>query len=162
MVSLRNIFARCALTLAVAIACSISTFAQLPPADESPPQQSPPVQSPPAQSYPALDLTGTWRGALVQRPANPGQSNYSVVVQIPSLEKATVEYPSLHCGGNLNLIRYDDSSATFREWITWGKENAIDGGTVVIRQIDDHTASFRWTDSNPRSGVVCTGQIMRQ
>ena len=115
--------------------------------------------TPPALS---VDLNGTWKGTLNQVPADPQTSSYTVVLTVPSLEKSSVDYPTLKCGGNLSLVRSDNTSATFREKITRGCETCEDGGTILVKKIDANTATYEWKDPNPARGITCTGQLRKE
>jgi hypothetical protein len=42
---------------------------------------------------------------------------------------ATIDYPSLSCGGSLTLLSNSGTSAQFHEHITYG--NCVDGGAIA-------------------------------
>lgn len=115
-----------------------------------------------AQPAWSVDLNGTWTGTLDQVPAGPQGSAYTVVLSVPALDKSSVDYPTLKCGGNLSLVSSDDSGATFREKITRGCETCEDGGIILIKKINATTATYEWKDPNPSRGITCRGQIFKK
>jgi hypothetical protein len=69
---------------------------------------------------------GTWRGIGLQIESGGRQSTWSIDLAIKPGGAATIEYPSLKCGGALALL----PDGRYRETITHG--NCISGGTVGL------------------------------
>lgn len=72
--------------------------------------------------------------------------------------RGSIRYPSLGCGGNLELIRVDGKAAWYRENLTSGKDKCIDGGTVQMRPHalgDPNSWDWRWEGS----GVTVRGVL---
>jgi hypothetical protein len=58
---------------------------------------------------------------------------------------ATIDYPSLSCGGSLTLLSNSGTSAQFHEYITYG--NCVDGGAISVGLVKGRLA-WTWTGSN--------------
>jgi len=80
---------------------------------------------------PAQDATvGTWTGVGFQKMANGSISQWTIRMRIESRDKATIEYPSLNCGGTLTYLRDIGPIREYREQLTYGAERCVDNGTV--------------------------------
>ncbi|TGQ42624.1 hypothetical protein [Mesorhizobium sp. M00.F.Ca.ET.216.01.1.1] len=77
-------------------------------------------------------LAGTWVGNGHQSPAGASGADWSIAMTINE-GGASIDYPSLGCGGSLSEISRDDTSAEYRESITYGQDICIDGGTITVR-----------------------------
>jgi hypothetical protein len=77
-------------------------------------------------------LTGTWVGSGHQSPAGGAGADWSIAMTIND-GSASIDYPSLGCGGSLAQISRDDASAEYRESIAYGQDKCIDGGTITVR-----------------------------
>jgi hypothetical protein len=95
---------------------------------------------------PSLDasLLGTWRGEGHQVPQGPSLS-WSIVMNIRE-DGASIEYPSLECGGTLTPISSSDTTAQYHETITHmdGTHQCADGGLVAVRSMNG-SLFFTWT-----------------
>jgi len=80
-----------------------------------------------AGSASAQQPVGTWRGVGLQVQSGV-QATWSLDVTIKAGGAATIEYPSLKCGGTLALL----PSGQYRETITHG--DCVTGGTVGFVQ----------------------------
>ncbi|MEO5758748.1 MAG: hypothetical protein ABIQ51_18010 [Mesorhizobium sp.] len=80
----------------------------------------------------AQSLTGTWIGKGHQSPAGAGGADWAIAMTIND-GSASIDYPSLSCGGSLSQTSRDDTSAEYHESITYGQDKCIDGGTVTVR-----------------------------
>ena len=58
---------------------------------------------------------------------------------------ATIDYPSLSCGGSLTLLSNSGTSAQFHEHTTYG--NCVDGGAISVDLVNGKLA-WTWTGSN--------------
>lgn len=91
----------------------------------------------------AAGLGGSWEGQVTQ--SNP-PSTFPMEMNLFG-NVGNINYPSLHCGGNLQFIRTDGTSFWYREHLTSGKDKCIDGGTIQLRRhpLGDNTAwDWQW------------------
>jgi hypothetical protein len=89
----------------------------------------------------ALSLVGTWTGKGHQSPAGESGSDWSISMTIGE-GSASIDYPSLGCGGTLTEISNDGTTAEYRESITYGRDLCSDGGTITVRFFRD---GLSWT-----------------
>lgn len=69
-----------------------------------------------------------------------------------------VDYPSLRCGGALELISATPIKLSFREHITYG--SCEDRGLMVVTKINQNTINFDWYFQNGKKGA--DGALSRQ
>ncbi|MBN9221075.1 MAG: hypothetical protein J0I79_24275 [Mesorhizobium sp.] len=81
---------------------------------------------------PAASLNGTWVGSGHQNPAGDAGADWSIAMTIND-GGASIDYPSLGCGGSLSQTSRDNMSAEFHESITYGQDKCIDGGNITVR-----------------------------
>jgi hypothetical protein len=91
-------------------------------------------------------LVGTWRGSGRQTPAGPGGADYPIVMTIGP-NGASIDYPSLGCGGTLSLVSGSGTSAQYRESITYGGNKCITGGLVAVNLFRGRL-SWTWSGSH--------------
>ncbi|TJV25334.1 MAG: hypothetical protein E5Y04_11000 [Mesorhizobium sp.] len=77
-------------------------------------------------------LSGTWVGNGHQSPAGEAGADWAIVMTIND-GSASIDYPSLGCGGSLSQRSRDDISAEYHESITYGQDKCIDGGNITVR-----------------------------
>ena len=70
-----------------------------------------------AVNVPAQTFTGTWVGSGHQSPAGDAGADWSIAMTIGD-GSASIDYPSLGCGGSLSQTSRDETSAEFHESIT--------------------------------------------
>ena len=111
------------------------------------------------QNVPCLvnvpSLTGTWVGSGHQSPAGTTGADWSIAMTI-SDSGASIDYPSLSCGGSLAQISRDETSAEYRESITYGQDKCIDGGAITVRFFKGNL-SWTWVgqaDGQPYNAVA--------
>jgi hypothetical protein len=105
-------------------------------------------------------LTGTWVGNGHQSPAGATGADWSIAMTIKD-GGASIDYPSLGCGGSLSQTSRDDSSAQYHESITYGRDKCIDGGDITVRFFKGNL-SWTWigqADGQPYNAV---GVLTRQ
>lgn len=56
----------------------------------------------------------------------------------------TIEYPSLKCGGRWQLTGIDTWKATFKERISFGIEECVNNGSVVVQRLGNGQIAFRY------------------
>ena len=93
---------------------------------------------------PVDSLAGTWSGSGHQSGGSGPSEDYPVVMHITQ-GGATIDYPSLSCGGSLTLLSNSGTSAQFHEHITYG--NCVDGGAISVDLVNGKLA-WTWTGSN--------------
>ena len=100
-------------------------------------------------------LAGTWVGSGHQSPAGDAGADWAIAMTIND-SGGSIDYPSLGCGGSLAQLSRDDSSAEYRENITYGQDECIDGGTITVRF---YKGNLSWTwvgqaDGQPYNAVA--------
>ncbi|HEY6630095.1 MAG TPA: hypothetical protein VIZ90_01455 [Rhizobiaceae bacterium] len=88
-----------------------------------------------------MSLAGTWTGQGHQSPAGLTGAEWPISMTIGE-GTASIDYPSLGCGGSLTEISNDGTSAKYRERITYGQDVCIDGGAITVTFFQD---SLSWT-----------------
>lgn len=86
-------------------------------------------------------IGGRWHGWGLQRPPE-GLPEYPVCIALDG-ENGTIDYPSFPCGGSLTRLSGDQTRAVFRERITYGIGNCVDGGEVTLHLVKDKL-SLTW------------------
>jgi hypothetical protein len=89
----------------------------------------------------APSLIGTWTGSGHQSPAGATGADWAISMTIGE-GSASIDYPSLGCGGTLTETSNDGTSAEYRESITYGRDVCIDGGMITVRFFRD---KLSWT-----------------
>lgn len=87
-------------------------------------------------------IMGIWEGTAFQVDA---QTTWTIKFAAQK-DKYTIEYPSLHCGGDWTAIKVGKKKATFREKLTFGQDKCVDGGQAIIEKISDTQISFKFVD----------------
>jgi hypothetical protein len=103
---------------------------------------------------PADSLAGTWSGSGHQSGGGFESSDYPVVMTIDQ-SGASIDYPSLKCGGSLVELANSGTSAKYREQITYGK--CLDGGMISVTLAGNRLA-WNWSGSG---GVTVTALLER-
>jgi hypothetical protein len=97
---------------------------------------------------PALaEMPGWWREGAVwagDGVQDDGQQ-WSVEITLGA-EAAKVSYPSVPCGGTLQILSSTAETVTLRETITTGTLACITGGTLVLRVEAGGSLLYDWTD----------------
>ena len=100
-------------------------------------------------------MTGTWVGSGHQSPAGDAGADWSIAMTIGD-GSASIDYPSLGCGGSLSQTARDATSAEFHESITYGQDKCIDGGDITVRFFKGNL-SWTWVgqaDGQPYNAVA--------
>jgi hypothetical protein len=96
-------------------------------------------------------INGKWSGAGHQTPVGAsGLANYLIVMTINGNGGST-DYPALRCGGIVTRIGGSESSAMFREHITYGE--CTDGGIITVHLRNEELA---WTWVGSGGNVVAS------
>ncbi|MER9392882.1 MULTISPECIES: hypothetical protein [unclassified Mesorhizobium] len=89
----------------------------------------------------AAGLNGVWTGSGHQSPAGAAGADWAIAMTI---------------GGSLTQISRDDSSAEYRENISYGQDKCIDGGGITVRFFKGNL-SWTWVgqaDGQPYNAVA--------
>lgn len=73
-----------------------------------------------------------------------------------------INYPTLSCGGNLQLIGGDGTAFWYREHITYGTKKCINGGTIELRRHalgDSRAWDWRWSGAGVSARGVVFGAV---
>ncbi|TPM38291.1 hypothetical protein [Mesorhizobium sp. B2-3-4] len=106
-------------------------------------------------NVPATSFNGTWTGNGHQSPQGDAGADWSITMTIGD-GSASIDYPSLGCGGSLSQTSRDDMSAEFHESITYGQDKCIDGGDITVRF---YKGNLSWTwvgqaDGQPYNAIA--------
>ena len=102
----------------------------------------------------AAGLGGSWYGTVTQ---DDPPLTYTMEMVLYG-DVGNIHYMSLGCSGNLQFIRSDGTSYWYREHITFGKNECIDGGIIQLRRHplgDSSTWDWKWEGG----GVTVRGVI---
>ena len=99
---------------------------------------------------------GIWEGSGIQYNDN---SSWTIKVTIVG-DQYFVEYPSLNCGGKLDIISSNLEKMEFREHLSYGKSNCVDNGKTVIVKVESNRAQYQWYYPNGKKGA--TGTLTRR
>lgn len=99
-----------------------------------------------------VEKAGHWHAVGVQIDGY----EWSMSVEIFE-DTASVDYPSLNCGGDWNFLKMSEDSITAIERITYGVNQCLDGGLIRVEIYDDSSLFYRWFD---KSGKVVAGAIL--
>ncbi|MEW5722828.1 MAG: hypothetical protein AB1896_06955 [Thermodesulfobacteriota bacterium] len=92
---------------------------------------------------------GVWEGEGLQS----NGSRWSIRLTL-SPEGYKIEYPSLSCGGTLNVLEKTSGYVRAIEKITFGQKNCYDGGLVVLVWVRPETMDFLWYYPDGSRGAV--------
>jgi hypothetical protein len=88
-------------------------------------------------------LRGTWEGTGYQIDNNETWTMRLVA----SRGKFSIDYPSLNCGGEWRLIRFNASKARFRERLKFGIDKCTNNGRVIIERLSRRQIVFLYYNS---------------
>lgn len=86
-------------------------------------------------------LKGTWEGTGYQIDTD---ETWTMRLKVQG-RRFLIEYPSLNCGGQWKLVSINSRRARFRERITFGLEDCVDGGSLVIERLNGRQIAFRYS-----------------
>ena len=91
-------------------------------------------------------LSGTWEGTGYQI-----DNNETWTMKLTVRGKVyKIEYPSLKCGGKWIPISIGRNRARLIEKITFGLEDCVDNGNVVIERLNRRQIAYRFTGRGSR------------
>ena len=104
------------------------------------------------------DVIGYWDGNVTQHGPGTTTQNYFVEMTVtgnsPGTIAGTISYPSLHCGGQLQLSSAQGFLHVYRERITSGPKQCGGGGTIYATVLGG-SMSWRWV----ATGIVVVGEL---
>jgi hypothetical protein len=93
------------------------------------------------------DAVGHWTGEVTQYGPGNNTLRYNVLMNVtsdaPGAVVGTTRYPSLACGGEIQLRGTQDTRYVYRERITFGRKLCFDGGTIFAT-VSGSSMSWRW------------------
>ncbi|MBV1882982.1 MAG: hypothetical protein KUG82_15190 [Pseudomonadales bacterium] len=81
---------------------------------------------------------GIWEGEGQQQGIS-----WTIRINIQDNEQ-TIEYPSLNCGGTLDLLEESEAQLVFRETITFGISGCVNQGFVELTDQSEDELIYRW------------------
>ena len=87
-------------------------------------------------------LQGSWTGTVTQEGPGDERSTYPMKMRLRG-NAGTIDYPSLACGGKLTYLGLRDGMYRYRETLTYGLKECIDGGLVTLT-INGRSLSWVW------------------
>jgi hypothetical protein len=107
-----------------------------------------PPPATPTRTTTAGDITGLWYGNVTQHGPGTTTQHYFVEMTVTAGTVGSVAgeitYPSLNCGGTLQLLSIHGSSYVYREQINVGRSRCSSGGTIDAT-VTGASLSWRWT-----------------
>lgn len=101
-------------------------------------------------------MTGVWQGSGKQ----DNNSKWTIKVTIRP-EHYAIDYPSLNCGGMLELVKENSDSLVFREVLTYGTDSCYNNGKTVLIKTNDNKIRYYWYfENNGKKAAV--GELSRQ
>lgn len=101
----------------------------------------------------AQTLSGQWCGVAEQKGPGDHRSQWDAVVELKGAA-GTTEYPSLGCGGTLAFERREGDVHWYREKISYGRSDCLDGGLLGLEP-QGLSIRFQWTGSDATaSGIL--------
>jgi hypothetical protein len=91
-------------------------------------------------------LNGTWEGTGYQVDNN---ETWTMKLTVRG-NRYKIEYPSLKCGGRWIPLSIDASRARFIEKITFGLEDCVDNGNVVVERLSRRQIAYRYSNRGTR------------
>ena len=98
------------------------------------------VVSSQSKTRPERWLNGTWEGTGYQIDNN---ETWAMKLTVRG-KHYKIEYPSLKCGGRGIPLSIDRNRARFIEKITFGLEDCVDNGNVVIERLNRRQIAYRF------------------
>ena len=102
------------------------------------------------------EVEGVWNGIAIQ----DNNSKWPIKVTISS-DDYWIDYPSLNCGGMMELVKENSDSLVFKEVLTYGMENCYNNGkTVLIKSKDDKLRYYWYFENNGKKAAA--GELSRE
>lgn len=88
-------------------------------------------------------MEGVWTGLAVQ----DNNSRWSIKVTIRP-EHYSIDYPSLKCGGIMELMKENEDSLVFKEVLTYGADTCYNNGKTVLIKSNPNKIRYYWYFEN--------------
>ncbi len=115
-----------------------------------------------AQEQGAGSLAGLWRGPVTQ--TDPVETYEVDITLFPgpggTLATGRADYPSLACGGRLEMMAQSAGRVVTREVLTYGWDACIDQGILTLSARPDGRLDFIWRE-HPDARPLATGVLVR-
>lgn len=105
--------------------------------------------------------SGKWSGLGLEVSGDSETQIYPIDVRLDADGGGTVDYPELGCGGTLAPLRVTGGVREFREKLTYGVANCVDGGTVGLWQKGDKLMFF-WTGEDTDQPASVVSAVLRE
>jgi len=96
--------------------------------------------------YAQSNLNGTWTGMGYQFDLN---ETWSIILNIDKC-RYYIEYPSLHCSGELQFLKQEDNKIFFREKLITG--DCVSNGILVLEKTNENKLIYRWSYPDGKPG----------
>jgi hypothetical protein len=92
------------------------------------------------------EAIGNWQGNVFNVNDDGYKMEFPVTVIITDADHILIDYPSMDCGGTLIPLPLTGNHVEYREEITYGEDECVNGGIVVmdISRDDKNTLNWRW------------------
>lgn len=101
----------------------------------------------------AQNLAGEWSGLVYQTGPGDHRESYHAEM-ILNGSSGSMDYPELHCGGQLTFLNKKENIYYYRESITYGRDKCIDGGMIAVEP-SGNSVQWAWNIT----GVTVTGVL---
>lgn len=102
------------------------------------------------------ELQGVWQGAALQ----DDKSRWTIKITIRP-DGYSIDYPSLNCGGMLELTKENADSLVFKETLTYGTDNCYNNGKTVLIKSPNNKIRYYWYFEN-NGKKAAFGELTRQ
>ena len=99
-----------------------------------------------AQTKSSNWIKRTWEGTGYQ---TDDQSTWTMRVTARG-RRASIEYPSLNCGGRWQLVSINAYRARFRERLDHGQDKCANNGNVIIERLSPRQIFFLYSNAGTR------------
>lgn len=114
----------------------------------------------PARAGDGNPFVGVWYGVVTEmRVAGSRYDRYEVNIEIVP-GAYSMDYPTLGCGGRMELQRKEDDMLQFQEKLEYGKELCSSGGRTILRMIQPGVTEYLWFDE--QGALKVQGLLKRQ
>lgn len=105
-------------------------------------------------------LFGSWEGVGYQSPTN---STWRIELNYDILNKSfSINYPSLECSGNWQLLEAKDNRLVFVEQITDGQDKCDNNVKVIVNYVDEDYISVAYFLPKQIDNVVAFSVMKRK
>jgi len=102
-------------------------------------------------------ITGNWNGLITQFDI---KEKWHVSLHLNLKNNVfDIKYPTLNCGGYLEMIEQSNGKIIFEETLTYGRVNCTVGGTVIIEKIEDE---FYYSYYSQENKLTSKGKLINK